>query len=208
MIDNTTAVAVINHMGTCHSDVLNTLSKRLWLWCVSRNIWISAAHIAGKSNQQADLESRQNKTETEWMLNRDSLSHALTQLNFRPEIDLFASRLNSQFTHYVVYRPDPGAVAIDAFSLDWSTLKFYAFPPFSVIPAVLKKIRDDKAMGVCVLPNWPTQVWFLPAMKMTICKSVNLRANKFLLHLPSRPDVTNPLHKQLSLLVSLLSGKP
>ena len=74
MIDNTTAVAVINHMGTCHSDVLNTLSKRLWLWCVSRNIWISAAHIAGKSNQQADLESRQNKTETEWMLNKDSLS--------------------------------------------------------------------------------------------------------------------------------------
>ena len=57
MIDYTTAVAVINHMGTCHSDVLNTLSKRLRLWCVSCNIWISAAHIAGKSNQQADLES-------------------------------------------------------------------------------------------------------------------------------------------------------
>ena len=29
MIDNNTAVAVINHMGTCHSDVLNTLSKQL-----------------------------------------------------------------------------------------------------------------------------------------------------------------------------------
>ena len=60
MIDNTTAVAVINHMGTCHSDALNTLSKKLWLWCILRNIWISATHIAGKSNQQADLESRQN----------------------------------------------------------------------------------------------------------------------------------------------------
>ena len=55
MIDNTTAVAVINHMGTCHSDNLNTLSKQLWLWCLSRNIWISAAHIARKSNQLADL---------------------------------------------------------------------------------------------------------------------------------------------------------
>ena len=156
MIDNTTAVAVINHMGTCHSDVLNTLSKRLWLWCVSRNIWISAAHIAGKSNQQADLES----------------------------------------------------VTIDAFSLDWSTLKFCAFPPLSVIPAVLKKIRDDKATGVCVLPNWPTQAWFPLAMKMTICENVNLQANKFLLQLPSRPDATHPLHKQLSLLACLLSGKP
>ena len=142
------------------------------------------------------------------MLNRDSLSHALTQLNFLPEIDLFALRLNSQFTHYVAYRPDPGAVAIDAFSLGWSTLKFYAFPPFSVIPAVLKKIRDDKATGVCVLPNWPMQAWLPRAMKMAICENINIRANKLLLHLPSRPNVNHPLRKQLSLLVCLLSGKP
>ena len=96
MIDNTTAVAVMNHMGMCHSDVLNTLSKQLWLWCVSCNIWISAAHIVGKSNQQADLESCQNKTETKWILNKNYLSPVLTQLNFPPEIDLFALRLNAQ----------------------------------------------------------------------------------------------------------------
>ena len=142
------------------------------------------------------------------MLNKNSLSRALTQLNFSPEIDLFPSRLNAQFTRYVAYRPDPGAVAIDAFSLDWSTLNFYAFPSFSVIPAVLKKIRDDKATGVCVFPNWPTQAWFPLAMKMAICENVHLRADKYLLHLPSRPNVTHPLHKQLSLLVCLLSGKP
>ena len=90
MIDNTTAVAVINHMATCHSDVLNMLSKQLWLWCLSRNIWITVAHIAGKSNQLADLESHKNKTDTEWMLNKNFLSRTLTQLNFPPEIDLFA----------------------------------------------------------------------------------------------------------------------
>ena len=81
------------------------------------------------------------------MLNKNSLSCALTQMEFTPEIDLFASRLNAQFTRYVAYRPDPGAVAIDAFSLDWSTLKFYAFPPFSVIPAVLKKIKKARRRG-------------------------------------------------------------
>ena len=75
----------------CHSDVSNTVSKQLWLWCLSCNIWISAAHIAGKSNQLADLELRQNKMDTKWMLNKNSLSCALTQLNFPPEIDLFAS---------------------------------------------------------------------------------------------------------------------
>ena len=28
------------------------------------------------------------------------------------------------------YSPDPDAIAINAFSLDWASLKFYAFPPF------------------------------------------------------------------------------
>ena len=31
MIDNTTAVAVINHMGTSHPDPLNKLTKEIWL---------------------------------------------------------------------------------------------------------------------------------------------------------------------------------
>ena len=40
--------------------------------------------------------------------------------------------------------------------IDWSLIiKFYAFPLFTIIEAVLKKIKWDK-----VLPHWPTQVWF------------------------------------------------
>ena len=82
MIDNTTAVAVINHMGTSHSDPLNKLYKEIWLWCISRNIWISASHIAGKCNIQADLESRHSVTETEWKLNNTLLTRTLSELNF------------------------------------------------------------------------------------------------------------------------------
>ena len=77
--------------------------------------------------------------ETEWMLNNTLLSNALTKLEFTPEIDLFAARLTAQFPRYMAYRPDPGAEAMDAFTIDWSVLKFYAFPPFSIITAVLKK---------------------------------------------------------------------
>ena len=57
-IDNTTAVAVINHMGTSHSGHLNELCKEIWDWCIAPNLWISAGHIAGKANVAADLESR------------------------------------------------------------------------------------------------------------------------------------------------------
>ena len=207
MIDNTTAVAVLNHMGTSHSDPLNELTKEIWLWCITRKIWISAAHIAGKCNVQSDSESRHSVTETEWMLNNTLLSNALNELDFTPEIDLFASRLNAQFYRYAAYRPDPGAWAVDAFTIDWSLLKFYAFPPFSVIPAVLKKIKEDKATGVCVLPHWPTQAWFPMVEKMAVCKHIVLPPSRSLLHLPNLPDQTHPLHRRLSLMVCLLSGK-
>ena len=38
-----------------------------------------------------------------------------------------------------------------------------------------------------MLQNWPTQACFPLVMKMAICESVHLRANKFLLHLPANP---------------------
>ena len=96
-MDNTTAVAVINHLGTSHSEKLNALNNEIWDWCVARNLWISAGHIAGKSNVEADRASRHNQTATEWMLQKTLLSRALEQLQFTPEIDLFASRINCQF---------------------------------------------------------------------------------------------------------------
>jgi len=106
----------------------------------------------------------------------------------------------------VAYRPDPDSIAIDAFTTNWATLKFYAFPPFSVTPAVLKKILEDKAMGVCVLPNWPMQVWFPKAMNMTVQETIVLKASKMLLHLPNQPSALHLLHKKLILLVCHLSG--
>ena len=96
----------------------------------------------------------------------------------------------------MAYRPDPGAVAIDAFSIPWTGFKFYAFPPFSVITSLLKKIQEDKAEGVCVLPNWPTQPWFPKAMRMTQRPPVKLKACKTLLSLPNQPEQVHPLHKK------------
>ena len=86
------------------------------------------------------------------MLNTSVLSRSLLELDFMPEIDIFASTLNAQFTRYVAFRADPGASAIDTFTMNWSDLNFYAFPPFRVIPAVLKEIKEEEATGTCVLP--------------------------------------------------------
>ena len=64
-IDNTTAVAAINNMGTNHSVQCNKVALDIWCWCMARNIWISAEHIPGKSNVAADRQSREINTNTE-----------------------------------------------------------------------------------------------------------------------------------------------
>ena len=85
----------------------------------------------------------------------------------KPDLDLFASRLNHQLTHYVSWIPDPNAVGVDAFTLDWGIQYNYAFPPFSLIPQVLQKVEEDQAEVILVAPHWPTQSWF-PKLTRTL----------------------------------------
>lgn len=46
-LDNTSAIAYINHMGGSKSEELNQLAYELWDWCRMHNIWVTAAHIPG-----------------------------------------------------------------------------------------------------------------------------------------------------------------
>ena len=98
------------------------------------------------------------------------------------------------------YRPDPEAIAIDAFSLNWSNLNFYAFPPFSVIPTVLNKLMTDGAQGICVLPDWRTQPWYPRALQLLKQNPVYLKARKDLLQLPNQPKENHPIWHKLNLL--------
>ena len=82
------------------------------------------------------------------MLQLKFLNLALEHLFFKQEIDLFATNINTQFGKYAAFRPDPGAMSVYAFSIDWSDLKFYVFPPISVIPRVLSKVRQDSAEAI------------------------------------------------------------
>ena len=39
-------------------------------------------------------------------------------MSFKPDIDLFPTQVNRQFSDYVAYRPDPEAKFKDAFTID------------------------------------------------------------------------------------------
>jgi hypothetical protein len=48
MIDNTTAVSVINNKGTSHNDKCNEVVCDIWALCEKHAIWLTAAYIPGK----------------------------------------------------------------------------------------------------------------------------------------------------------------
>jgi len=129
MVDNMTAVTVLNNMGTSHSWKLNELNKEIWSWCILRGIWLTVAHIPGKTNIVADRESRQHRRELEWTINQELYEEGICRLSVKPDIDLFASRINYRLKPYVSYKPDPGAVAVDAFTIQWSQYVFLCFSP-------------------------------------------------------------------------------
>ena len=161
-------------MGTSHSMECHHQVLKIWEWAIIKKNHLAAAEIPGKLNTFADKESRSNHVDTEWMLQSKALNLALEHLCFKPEIDLFATNINTQFGKYAAFRPDPGAMYIDAFSIDWSDLTFYALTPISIIPRILSKVKKDSAEGIIVVPFWPTQVWYLAMLKMLVSTPVLL----------------------------------
>ena len=207
MVDHTTAVAVINHMGTNHSDDCNSAVIKLLTFCFEHGVWLTACHIPGKSNVIADKESRDfQRQDAEWMLNPTILRKSLLTLDFHPDTDLFASRLNTQYERYCSLCPDPGAMIIAAFTFPWHDINFFCFPPFSSILRILQKIQQENTEGVLVVPDWPTQAWYPILLKMLKVPPVRLRPVKNLLLLPSTPQVPHPLLHKLTLMVCLVSG--
>ena len=204
--DNMTAVSYINNMGGSTSYICNHVAKLIWGFCIDRNIWISAAHIPGKANTVADRMSRQFNDNTEWKLCPSVYREICKSLSFTPVIDLFASCINKQTHKYISWKPDPDSIGIDAFTLSWSNIDFYAFPPFSIIGSVIRKIISDQATGIIVIPLWRTQYWFPLLGEHIIHAPVFLPRKKSLLSLPN--NKIHPLLPKLQLVAMLISGNP
>ena len=203
-LDNTCSVAYLNHQGGMRSVYCDKLANSIWEFCQQRNLWITAAHLPGQLNTLADEKSRIFDDKTEWKLNAQVFQQIVGKF-VTPEIDLFASRLNYQFNPYVSWFPDPGAKFIDAFTLNWADAVFYAFPPFSIVTQVLRKIEFDGAKGILVVPNWPTQVWFPLLRRLLLAPPMTLRWHQDLVTLPFRQG-PHPLGNKLKLMACYLSG--
>ena len=195
-VDNSTAVSYINEMGGMKSELCNRVAIEIWDWCQVRGIWLSACHIPGEHNIEADQASRVFNDRTEWMLNHDMFLE-LTSAFFLPEIDLFASRINKQLPRFVAWQADPEAEAIDAFMLQWKGLLIYLFPPFSLISKCVQKlVLDSVEDALLVVPMWPTQPWFTQVTELLVDHPRLIPMNN--LSLPgTKSDKVQPMKVQL-----------
>lgn len=201
-IDNTTAIAYVNRMGGVQYPHLNSIARKIWMWCERRHIFVFASYIRSAQNTDADDESR--NVDTEWEISNKAFQKIVTKFG-TPELDLFASRINAKCKRYIAWKRDPFAFNIDAFTIKWDALFFYAFPPFALVLKVLRKIINDRATGIVVVPYWPSQPWFPLFTSLMVGDMIVFAPDKYLLSSNFRE--IHPLHRQLSLAASVLSGK-
>lgn len=146
-IDNRTAISYVNKMGGIKYSKYNALSKKIWQWAEERHVFLFATYIASKDNVKADALSRIKNIDTEWKLNNGAFEKIASKFG-SPQVDLFAKGENTKCQQFFARFPEPGALEVDAFTVDWPSLNFYAFPPIALILIkVLVKIKKDKARG-------------------------------------------------------------
>lgn len=203
--DNTTAMASVNKMGSTKRKI-NNIVRDLWLWCKEKDIYLTVSYIEGKKNIEADKASREFNANIEWSLNQ-RVFELVIQRYGNMDIDLFASRLNHKIEKYISWKPDPMAVYINAWHVEWDFKLGYCFPPFSLIPSVLQKVEEDLAEIVLIAPLWPTQIWFPKLMELLVKDPIILPKVKNMIVNPLISSEGNTIIKKLILIACRLSGK-
>ena len=193
--DNSTVVAYLHKEGDTRSPFLNSLAQGILRWSESLSIRLAPQFIPGSLNVLADALSRPHQLpHTEWSLNQD-VFRSLRRL-WPVQIDLFATSENRQCSIFFSPFRDPLAAGTDAFLQSWDGLQDYAFPPLSVIPRVLVKLRESRGTELTlVAPYWPQRTWFMDLLHMLVEPPVVLPERPDLLRLPRSRVLYQGLHR-------------
>ena len=130
--------------------------------------------IKGKNKVLVDLLSRPNEVQgPEWTLKQEVFLEL--QRCWPVTLDLFATSLNHQCSLYFSPYHDPKALGTDAFLQAWDGYQVFAFPLWSLILRVLKKLRSSSGvLMTLVAPWWPQRPWFPELLDLTIDGPVQL----------------------------------
>ena len=201
--DNSTVVQYINKQGGTRSPQLCFKTWEIWNWAIQNQIYIKAAHVAGKANILADRLSRYKVIPTEWTLNK-AIVHQIFQKWGYPLVDLFASHLNKQTQVYCSWIPDQNALAIDALTISWEDMFAWAFPPICLIPKVIQHMLKFHCQIILIAPQWPRRHWYTEILNLLMACPIRLPVIPDLLQQP-KSQIRHPNPEIFNLTAWLLS---
>ena len=172
---------------------------------MERKIHIFASYIKSKSNKIADFESRKIRENLEWSIQDHIFSHIANHMLIAhlPLIYLHQEQIK-KLVDYAFY-VEPDSVGTDAFLFSWQCEFFYAFPPFSIIHTVLRKIENEQGVGIIMLPLFTTQPWFIRLLRILVSGPLTLPTSKKALYVPCRRKTISEI-PDIKLLAYHLSG--
>ena len=204
-IDNMTALSYIIKMGGKNNQQMNKISKQIWEFMMSRKCKLTAEYIPSKLNIEADEESRLNDS-SEWKLDPQLFKEICKRLG-NPEIDLFASLATHQIPKYISWKPDPKAIAVNAFQTSWAHKFPYAFPPFKLIGRTINKVQHHHISAIIITPVWHTATWYPMLIHMSIQRPLLLPQIPTLLMDPAGNPHPMVKTQKLKLAAWLISGQ-
>lgn len=156
--DNTTVVAYINRQGGTRSLQLHRLARKLILWSSTKLLSLRATHVPGVLNRGADLLSRGNPLYGEWALHPQVVKQVWQKYG-QADVDLFASRENTQCPQFFSLADANAPLGMDALAHSWPNVLLYAFPPLSLISPTLDRVREQGLTLILIAPRWPSKHW-------------------------------------------------
>jgi len=201
--DNATVVAYLNKQGGTKSPTLCMKMWEFFHWLRPMGITIQALHVPGVENERADYLSRVFSSSLEWQLLPSVVQQIFLRWD-RPHVDLFASEHNNQLPVYCSRYWEPRALQPDALQMSWEGVFGYAFPPLSLVPLALEKIRKCKCLIILIAPCWPRRSWYSQILDLLVDLPIQLPVREDLLSqdkgrlLHPRPEDMNLMAWKLS----------
>ncbi len=183
------AVAYIKNMGG-GVERLDCIAREIWLELESRDVFMIASYINTKENPADALtqgiRNKKQLLDCEVQLNPTTFQWSVNQGPFKRSVDWFASSVNNQLPPFYSWNADPAAEGVDVFCFDWGLCDGYIFPPFVLIPRVLRKMIEGRARVILIHPDWPGALW-APDLRRWFPASADL------LRYPNQPGLQHPM---------------
>lgn len=125
---NITCIFYINWQGGARSQSLCIEAMRLWNWCISHNITVSASYCPGCQNITADILSRQFFQDHKWEID-DTVLNSIFQYWWFPSIDLFSTVKNQKCQQFCLCLWMGWNLIGDAFLLKWHHYYMHSHQP-------------------------------------------------------------------------------